>query len=326
MYFTIWIKQFECALRFRKGDFMDLVGPGRYIATPKAWMARERLEVVNTLDTQFKHRMLDVLVKHEAVAKALHVLDLEDHERALVWKDGRLAWILGPGRHAFWKAPATVTFEIFDVTATDRFEHPKLDSILRFEAAPQFLGGIEATPQEEVIVFRDGETIARFREGRFVHWKDGRTVTMRAVDLREKTADVAGQEIMTRDKVTLRVNLVVTFRVLDVLQAVTAVRDHEQALYREAQLALRAAVGTRNLDALLQDKEAVGGEVRDVLTKRAKDFGVEVHGVGLRDIILPGDMKAILNRVITAQKEAEANVIKRREETAAGRTTRSWPA
>src|SRR5262249_811401 len=88
----------------------------------------------------------------------------------------------------------------------------------------------------------------------------------------------------------------------------------------EAQLALRAAVGARNLDTLLADKETVGNEVREAIARRVEEFGVTIRGVGLRDIILPGDMREILNRVITAEKEAQANLIKRREETAAARS------
>ena len=125
---------------------------------------------------------------------------------------------------------------------------------------------------------------------------------------------------MTTDKVTLRVNLVVTYQVTDVELAVTAVSDYAQALYRQAQLVLREAVGARQLDKLLTDKDAVGRELRDALASRAKEFGVSVRSVGLRDIILPGDMKLILNQVIEAQKQAEANLIRRREETAAARS------
>ena len=96
--------------------------------------------------------------------------------------------------------------------------------------------------------------------------------------------------------------------------------DAVQALYREAQLTLRASVGGRTLDALLSDKDAVGQEVREILSRRASEFGVTVRGVGLRDVILPGEMKSILNQVIEAQKQAEANLIRRREETAAARS------
>jgi len=125
---------------------------------------------------------------------------------------------------------------------------------------------------------------------------------------------------MTADKVTLRVNLLVTYQVTDAQKAVTSTADYTQALYREAQLVLRAAVGAKTLDALLSDKESVGGEVKTALATRAAEMGVRVQSVGLRDIVLPGDMKTLLNQVIAATKEAEANLIRRREETAAARS------
>ena len=167
---------------------------------------------------------------------------------------------------------------------------------------------------------RDGVLIERLREGLHVFWKGTGKLAWKSIDLREQVADVAGQEIMTSDKVTLRVNLIVTYQVRDAEKAVTLTADYQQALYREAQLVLRAAVGQKPLDALLADKASVGEEVRAALAARAAELGVAVKSIGLRDIILPGDMKELMNRVIAATKEAEANLIKRREETAAARS------
>ncbi|MCB1512620.1 MAG: slipin family protein [Hyphomicrobiaceae bacterium] len=169
-------------------------------------------------------------------------------------------------------------------------------------------------------MIKDGKIIETLSKGRHVFWNNVGQVTWKTIDRREQVADVAGQEIMTKDKVTLRVNLLVAYQVVDSLRAVTVVSDHAQALYREAQLFLRAAVGTRTLDALLADKESVSGEVRSALALRAKDFGVAIKSVGLKDIILPGEMKTILNQVIEAEKSAQANLIRRREETAAARS------
>src|SRR5207248_2590334 len=197
---------------------------------------------------------------------------------------------------------------------------PKLPAILQHPDATRYLDGVAVPDHEDVLLYRDGVHVDTLRGGLHVFWKGAGKVTWKAVDRREQVADVAGQEIMTADKVTLRVNLVVTYQVTDPVAAVTATADHAQALYREAQLVLRAAVGTRALDALLADKESVGGDVRNALGARAAQFGVTVRGVGLRDIVLPGDMKALLNGVIAASKEAEANLIRRREETAAARS------
>jgi regulator of protease activity HflC (stomatin/prohibitin superfamily) len=125
---------------------------------------------------------------------------------------------------------------------------------------------------------------------------------------------------MTLDKVTLRLNAVVTFRVIDARQAVSTVENVRQALYRDAQLALRAIVGARELDAFLTDKDAVANELTEAVRPRAKALGLELLAMGIRDVILPGEMKDLLNKVTEAKKGAEANLIFRREETAAIRS------
>ncbi len=314
------IKTYEKGLLFHYGDFVRLVQPGKYRLWSRMWSrTRDRLNVVSTLETKFEHPLLDVLIKNRELAGALTIVELADHERALVWKDGRLAYILGTGRHAFWNEPYRLEVEVFDTNSL-RFEHPKLEAIVSFGGSSRWLTGVDVADYEDTLLIKDGEIVETLRKGRHVFWANVGRVSWKTIDRREQVADVAGQEIMTKDKVTLRVNLLVAYEVIDSIKAVTVVSDHAQTLYREAQLVLRAAVGTRTLDALLADKESVGGEVKNALAARAREFGVAVKSVGLKDIILPGEMKTILNQVIEAEKSAQANLIKRREETAAARS------
>lgn len=247
------------------------------------------------------------------------VVPLTQTQRALIWKDGRLARILGPGRHAFWNSPAEIEVEVFD-TEAPRFDQPRLEAVLAHKDAPVFLEAVEVEPHLEALLLVRGHLKGRLPPGKHACWNGAWRVRIVPVDRREQTAEVAGQEIMTADKVTLRVNLSVTCRVTDAEKAVTVVSDCGRSLYREAQLVLRAAVGGRALDALLADKESAGEEVRRTLLSRAAEFGFEVRSVGLKDVIIPGDMKAILNQVIEARKRAEADLIRRREETAAARS------
>ncbi|MCZ6698266.1 MAG: slipin family protein [Planctomycetota bacterium] len=314
------IKAYEKGLLFHYGDFVRLVQPGKYRLWSRMWSrTRDRLNVVSTLETKFEHPLLDVLIKNRELAGALTIVELADHERALVWKDGRLAYILGTGRHAFWNEPYRLEVEVFDTNSL-RFEHPKLEAIVSFGGSSRWLTGVDVADYEDTLLIKDGEIVETLRKGRHVFWANVGRVSWKTIDRREQVADVAGQEIMTKDKVTLRVNLLVAYEVIDSIKAVTVVSDHAQTLYREAQLVLRASVGTRTLDALLADKESVGGEVKNALAARAREFGVAVKSVGLKDIILPGEMKTILNQVIEAEKSAQANLIKRREETAAARS------
>ena len=168
--------------------------------------------------------------------------------------------------------------------------------------------------------FKDGAYVETLPPGRYAFWRDLADVKVVPVDLREVILDVAGQEIMTSDKVTLRLNALVTYRVADAKVALTAVDDAKQALYRETQLALRALVGARELDGFLADKDGVVTEATEAVRRRVAQIGLEVVTVGIRDVILPGEMKDLLNKVTEAKKAAEANLIARREETAAMRS------
>ncbi|MCA9309678.1 MAG: slipin family protein [Phycisphaerales bacterium] len=318
------VRTHEVALWFRHGDLYRVLGPGAHLNLRGLLfrifgVARDRIEIVDTLPTRFEHDLLDVLAADPRLVPRLTVVDLKDDERALVWKDGRLGWVLGPGRHAFWNRPARLEVETHNV-GEFRVSHPRLEALLNHPGASRLLHGIRVDAHEQALLFRDGELVELLDPGIHVFWKGAAHVTWKSVDRRERILDVSGQEIMTADKVTLRVNLLVTFVVTDVVRAGTVVSEYDQSLYRAAQLALRESVGVRPLDRLLADKDQVGAEVRNAIAERASELGMAVRSVGLRDVILPGDMKVILNEVILAQKRAEANLIRRREETAAARS------
>ncbi len=311
---TIKIRSFERGLLFRDGEFVRLLGAGKY----RFWnpLGKVRIDVLSTRDAWIRHADLDLLIKAGGLDSDATVVDLADHERALVWIDDRLDAVLGPGRHALWNAFRRVKVDRVDARAV-RFEHAKLAAIfasdpdsVRFERL--------VVPQGAVgLVYRDGALAETLAPGQYAFWKGIADLKLFTIDRREAVLDVAGQEIMTRDKVTLRMNALVTFKVTDAARAVSAVDDFRQALYREAQLALRAAVGTRLLDELLADKDSFVGEIATAIRARTADFGVELIGFGVRDVILPGEMRELLNKVTEAQKAAEAALITRREETAA---------
>ncbi len=314
------IGKHERGLWFRDQDFNGILKPGKY----RYWRwplraCRNVAQIVSTLVTKFEHPLLDLIVRDPQAREELLVLDLGDTERALVWKDDRLTYILGPGRHAFWREPAELSVERFDVSEF-RFEHGRLETIVAMTDARKHLLIVDVEPHETVLLLRDGQIVETLSEGRHAYWRAAGRLEVRTIDRREQVLDVAGQEIMTNDKVTLRMNLLVTWSVSDPVKAATLVKEADQALYRDAQLALRAAIGTRKLETLLTNKDAIGDELRNAMVKRAERIGIMIHTVGLKDIILPGEMKVILNRVIEAEKAAEANLIRRREETATVRS------
>jgi len=245
MWISVRIRKHERGLWFRHGDFKQLLAPGRNWLWSRLWTAGNRVELVDTLNTRFEHPLLPMLLKEEPVARELPVVDLTDTQRTLVWKDERLLQIVGPGRHAYWNSPAALRVETFSIDAF-RFAHPRLAAILQHADAPRWRDGVQIDAGEEALLYRDGVLIETLRQGLHVFWKGTGKVAWKPVDRREQVADVAGQEIMTSDRVTLRVNLLVTYQVVDPLKSVTTVSDSSQALYRDAQIVLR---GRRHADS-----------------------------------------------------------------------------
>lgn len=315
MFKTIHIKKFEIGLRFYRGEFVALVGPGKHtIFDP---LGRTNIEIVSGRDVYFTHPELDVIVKSGALADKADVYELTDLQRALVWIDGRFNAILGPGLHALWKDYRRVRVEVIDIFRMNpRLVHPELDAIRASGAAHVWLT-VQEVPAEHVgVVTVSGVRTETLGPGVYAFWKGVGTLKVAVVDRREVSVDICGQEILTADKVTLRLNAQFIFRVVDAEKAAATSDDVRTVVYREVQMALRAAIGTRDLDALLADKDALAAEVTGAVRPRAAEFGVEVVAVGVRDLILPGEMRTLLNKVIEAKKAAEAGVITRREEAA----------
>ncbi len=311
---TIKIRSFERAFLFRDNDLVRVLAPGQH----RFWNPARKLraDVLSTRDPWIRHADLDLAIKGSHLDGLAEVIDLGAHERALVWIDDRLERVLGPGQYALWDGFRKVKVDRIDARRV-RFAHDILTAILDSDSGSQLLERL-TVPQGAVgLVYLGGALSETLAAGQYAFWKGAGDLKLYTVDGRETVLDVAGQEIMTRDKVTLRMNALVTFKVADAARAVTTVEDFKQALYREAQLALRAAVGALPLEDLLTGKDTIASQVAESLRARATAFGIGVVGFGLRDIILPGEMKDLMNKVIEAQKAAEASVITRREETAA---------
>lgn len=311
MIHRIRIKKHENGLRFYRGEFTGLLGPGTH------WLfGRVAVKVVSGRDVYLRHDQLDLIVKSGALAGQADVYELTDTQRALVWIDGRFNAVLGPGLYALWTGYRRVRVEVVDI-ARPRLAHADLEAILASASGPLYLTTQDVLAEHVCVVAVNGTRVETLGPGRYAFWKGVGNLRVVIFDRRETALDIAGQEILTADKVTLRLNAQVVFRVVDVEKAVATTDDVRTVVYRDTQLALRAAVGTRELDALLNDKEALAAEVTGVIRPRATEFGVDIVAVGVRDLILPGEMRELLNKVIEAKKAAEAGVITRREEAAA---------
>ena len=315
-----WIKirEFERGLLFRNKEFRGVLRPGRHLFIDPLW--RVRVDKVSVRQPWLEHPDLEVIVRSGALADEARVLDLAENQRALVWVNRRFEGIRGPGLHVLWTVFQDVETEIVDAREV-RLSRPDLALILESPQAAQFLERVVVESGQVGLVFVNGELRETLSPGAFAFWRGVGRVRVQHVDLREQVLDVAGQDIMTSDKVTLRINALVTFRVVR-----SAPARHRGGGRRAGPVPSGPAGAPRGSGHPRPGRSArptarrwrPSSQARSVSARRP--FGLKVEKLGIRDIILPGEMKELLNRVTEARKAAEASLITRREETAAMRS------
>jgi regulator of protease activity HflC (stomatin/prohibitin superfamily) len=305
------IQDFELGMRHRNGRLVALVDPGRH----RLWFPNKgtRDEVIDLRGgVQSSSPELEALVSEDRATR----LVVGFQELAIVRIDGLPTSMLRPGRYLLWQERAEVTAEVFSTAALTTSIPETLWSLVPADLLKQ----VVVQTHERVVLLVDGVQTAVLEAGRYGLHAEGRTVANISVDMREQEVQIGGQEVMTADKVTLRVNLVARFRVTDAAKQFTAVVDVDDAIYTEVQLASRRRVATTRLDDLLEKRNQVSDLMFGDVAPRLAEWGVELVSLGLKDTVLPGEMKTILNQVIQAEKQAAASVILRREETAATRS------
>ncbi len=319
----IEVQVHERAFVVRQGVPVEYLAPG----THRRWaLFRDlRVERVSTagLVAELDERRLKLVP-----AEDLKLVEVGEAQRAIVYKKGVPALWLKSGTHQVWTVDRTLSretgaslpqirVELIDVSGVET--KPLRDELKAIAPASDY---VETMVPDGAVALRwvDGKLEAELPAGRHAAWTVVRKVQFATIDLKERMLHVTGQEVMTKDRLTLRLNVSAAFKVIDAKRLATVARVPDDVLYLAIQLSAREAVAGRTLDELLQSRDALGAELAAQVRARAEVVGMSLIELGLKDIVLPGDMKELLNKVLQAQKEAEANVILRREETAATRS------
>jgi regulator of protease activity HflC (stomatin/prohibitin superfamily) len=323
----VTIRKNERGLLLRNGDFERILRPGKH------WLAslfdELRVQVFPLGEPAFAHPLTDYLLAEEpeVVEQEFLRVELGPDQVGLRYENGVLVEILPPGaRKLYWRGVIDVQVEVLDISASPELPPGLVPRLTQPQLRPRAVAGLAGVLLVQVpeggagIVHVDGKLAGRIGPGAYGFWRFNHNVAVEVLDLRVQAMEVTGQEILTRDKVSLRLNLAATWRYTDVLKAFEQLAKPVDHLYRELQFGLRAAVGTRSLDELLENKGVIDEVVSAHARAKLSAYGLEIDSVGVKDIVLPGEMKAILAQVVEAGKAAEANVIRRREETAATRS------
>lgn len=310
----IRIKAYEIGLVFKNGNLKSILKEGVHLIPLGAEVSvcnttREFLPLVDWV----------ILEQNETLMEMLEIVEVGDNELMIEYRNKRFSKVLIKGRYAYWKGVLSLTFERYNM---DELEIPSSLSrnIIRQPEVLKYVRVYDVLPHEKAILYVDGKVDRILNGGTYYFWNNSTRTRLEAIDLRQQSLEINGQELLTADKASIRINFDAIYKVDDIEKALIANKNYDKQLYTFIQLALREYVGKLTLDDLLASKEKVAESIVKEVASKTNDLGVKLINGGIRDVILPGDVKEIMNRVLVAQKEAQANVITRREETASTRS------
>ena len=310
----IIIKENQRGFLFKNGKYVKMLKAGKYL------ISRNKNIEIRYVDSfvECQNCDLETLLADKAFANSVSIVEVGDEELALHFIDGKFNEVLRQGKYAFWNLGYKHEFKIVDISTPIIDE--SIPKYILSRLSSTFYTKVEVADYQKARLYFDKKLQGILEPGTYYFWKTGTKVEASIVDMRLRQMDITGQEILTADKVSLRINFVCNYRVTDIVKIVSEIDDFAEQLHVAAQLALREYVGKHKLDEILENKEEMSRYVFDRLKEKEKKLFIEISDAGVKDIILPGEIREIMNTVLIAEKRAQANVITRREEVASTRS------
>ena len=311
----IIINENQKALLFKNGKFFNLLDAGKHHV-----FFGDCQVIYCDVNEEFKPEgiSIDSLLIHEKLSKQLTTVDVQDETIALHFVNGRFKECLTTGTHAFWNTYLNHSFKT--ISTKNPLVGEDVPKYI-FSCIPSHLFYVvEVCEYQKAVLHIDGKFHGLLKEGTYYFWENGVKVNVDFVDTRLLQMNIAGQEILTLDKVSVRINFVCSYKITDFIKIHTDINNFEEQMHVAFQLALREYIGRYRLDEILENKEKISLDVLSKIKEKEEDFFIKIVDAGIKDIILPGEIRDIMNTVLIAEKKAQANVITRREEVASTRS------
>lgn len=285
----IRIQAYQVGLVFENRKLTKVLQEGVY------WISWKKEVSIFEMKQSFVAPMeLNILLENETLASLLEVVEIADNEISLYFANGIFKEVLGTGRYAFWKGYAKNEFIKADNSKVEITENIPVH-LMENAKIRAYIRRLSVLPFEKGLLFVNGKLVKEVGPGIHYFWNNGITVEIKTMDIRQQQMEISGQEILTKDKATLRINFFAQYQMIDIMKALQNNKEVEKQLYIVLQLALRALVGGYTLDELLHNKEAIVASITKETKEQITALGIQVVEAGIRDIILPGDMKEIMN-------------------------------
>lgn len=302
---------------FKDGKFIKMLEAGKH-----STMFGKQIIVSNVNNSKvYVPGIADVSIflKDEEFKKQTIEVEAKENELTIHLVDGVFEEVLSAGKYFFWNINRTHSFIRVDLTnpeiPSDFPEYLLTKSVL----APYFVK-VNVDNKQKGLLFLDHKFSRVLEPGNYFFTRGLVDVKCVTVDTGLLSLDIVGQEILTSDKVSLRINCVCNYKVTDYVKAITEIDDYKSQLHTYAQLALRDYIGNKTLDDILASKKEMSDYLLKSLKEKEEQLYVSIDDAAVKDIILPGEIRDIMNTVLVAEKRAQANVITRREEVASTRS------
>lgn len=299
---------------FRNGKLVKFLEAGKYYT-----YGDREIEVVSVQGGLHSDKCtIDVLMACPGVKESAAYVEVPEQSLAFHFVNGRFTGALPGGIYAYWNLSEKHEFQIVSTAETEVSKDVPEYILSRLPEI--FCKRVEIFEYEKGRLMLNGRLEKILEPGVYYFWQNNVSESVSKIDTRLMQMDISGQEIMTADKVSLRINFVCSYKVTDYVKSFTEVDDFREQIHIAAQLALRDYVGRYRLDDILNSKEEMSKYVLARLKEKEESLFVRIFDAGVKDIILPGEIREIMNTVLLAEKRAQANVITRREEVASTRS------
>lgn len=298
----------------RKGDYKTVLTSGTHYLGVQDVVVTYGQSVVYPAPADY-----DVLEDDECFDSRFKTVDVNEQELLLVLRDEKFVELLSTGKYIYFDPKGSLSFQSLDMS-TAEVEADLSKQMRTSNHLSSVIVKYKVLPYQKAVLLIDGIAKEILNEGVYYYKNATEQVELLYVDMRQRQMDLLGQEILSKDKAAVRVNYTLQYQVVDVLKAVHENVNYEKQAYVIVQVALRELMGRYTLDELLEKKDSFPAEVQKATADGLSKLGMVVNSSGVKDIILPGDVKEIMNQVLVAQKQAQANTIMRREETASTRS------
>lgn len=309
------INQNERVFLFKNGIYQRILSPGKHYI--KSFLGETFVR--QNLDKAIKIPGVDteVLLNDPEFAKITLQLNVPDGFIAVRFEDGRVCGVHESGKYLYFNVYNKITYELFDLSKME-IEDLSVEQINRLPK--EVYTKIIINEGEIGLLFFDGKFNCELTSGAYYFWNNKINIGCEKIDLRMQEIEINGQEILTADKVMLRINFICHYKIIDALKLVSEVKNYKDRIYTITQLAVREYVCKYTFDELLKQKEKIAATVLIQLQSYKDTLSIEFTNAGIKDIILPGEIRDIMNTVLIAEKNAQASVITRREEVASTRS------